>query len=260
VLAAGFPVVFTNVLVGQNGFLTAALIGGTLYLLPVRPVLAGICLGLLTYKPQYGLLFPIVLIAAQRWTTFVSAAVTATLLAVVSGIAFGLESWRAFFHWLPHFSQAFLVEGQATWWKLQSVYAQVRHLGGSEALGWACHWVLTAAIVVVLVLLWRSPVRYSLKAAALALGTLLTTPYLFMYDMMVLAIPVAFLVRIGLKEGFDRFELPALGAVLVLLIAFAMTGIPDGVVANLIVAGLILRRAGAWWRRDPVTTAALSHA
>src|ERR1700733_9374216 len=44
-LAAAFPVVFNNVLVGQNGFLTAALIGGTLYLIPVRPVLAGICLG-----------------------------------------------------------------------------------------------------------------------------------------------------------------------------------------------------------------------
>jgi hypothetical protein len=57
-LAAAFPVVFTNTLVGQNGFLTASLIGGTLYLLPTRPVLAGICLGLLSYKPQYGLLFP----------------------------------------------------------------------------------------------------------------------------------------------------------------------------------------------------------
>ncbi len=64
VLAAAFPVVFNNALVGQNGFLTAALIGGTLYLIPVRPVLAGICLGLLSYKPQYGLLFPLVLIAA----------------------------------------------------------------------------------------------------------------------------------------------------------------------------------------------------
>ena len=57
-LAIAFPMVFSNTLVGQNGFLTAALIGGTLYLMPMRPVLAGICLGLLSYKPQYGLLFP----------------------------------------------------------------------------------------------------------------------------------------------------------------------------------------------------------
>ena len=49
-LALAVPMVFINALVGQNGFLTAALIGGTLYLIPVRPVLAGICLGLLTLQ------------------------------------------------------------------------------------------------------------------------------------------------------------------------------------------------------------------
>jgi hypothetical protein len=65
-LGAAFPVVLANTLVGQNGFLTASLIGGTLYLLPKRPVLAGLCLGLLAYKPQYGLLFPLVLIAASQ--------------------------------------------------------------------------------------------------------------------------------------------------------------------------------------------------
>ena len=62
--------------------------------------------------------------------------------------------------------------------------------------------------------MWRSRISYSLKAAALAIGTLLITPYLFMYDMMVLAIPVAFLVRIGLQSGFRPYELPALGCAL----------------------------------------------
>jgi hypothetical protein len=258
VLAAGFPIVFSNVLVGQNGFLTAALVGGTLYLLPVRPVLAGICLGFLTYKPQYGFLFPIVLIAAQRWTTFVSAAITAVALAALSALAFGIESWQAFFHWLPHFSQAFLVEGKATWWKLQSLYSLVRYLGGSEQLGWAFQWVLTAGVAVVLVLMWRSPVRYSLKAAALAVGTLLTTPYLFMYDIMVLAIAVGFLVRIGLKDGFQPYELPALGAALLLPVVFVLFGIPVGLAANLVVATLILRRAGSWWRREPAESGAVA--
>ncbi|WP_163332008.1 glycosyltransferase 87 family protein, partial [Klebsiella aerogenes] len=51
----GFPTALFNGLVGQNGFLTTALFGGTLQLLPLRPVLAGVCLGLLTYKPQYGI-------------------------------------------------------------------------------------------------------------------------------------------------------------------------------------------------------------
>jgi hypothetical protein len=250
-LALAIPMVFINALVGQNGFLTAALIGGALYLIPVRPVLAGICLGLLTYKPQYGLLFPIALIAAGHWRVVVSAAVTAVVLAGASWLAFGLESWLAFFQWMPKFSQAFLTEGKAPWWKMQSIFALVRYFGGTEPLGWAFHWVLTASVAVVMALIWRSRVPYTLKAAALAAGALLTTPYLFMYDMMVLAIPVAFLVRIGLKTGFRAGELPALGAVAALIVCYLLSGIPTGFTATLVVSTLILRRAGSWWRHEP---------
>jgi arabinofuranan 3-O-arabinosyltransferase len=250
-LGIAFPMVFNNTLVGQNGFLTASLIGGTLYLMPVRPVLAGVCLGLLSYKPQYGLLFPIVLIAASQWTVFFTAAVVAVGMAFVSWLAFGTESWQAFFHWMPMFSQAFLTEGKAPWWKMQSLFAMVRYLGGTEQLAWAFQWVLTASVAVVLALMWRSRVSYSVKAAALAAGTLLTTPYLFIYDMMVLAVPVAFLIRIGLKHGFRPYELPALGWALLLMVSFAFWGEPVGLAATLIVAALVLRRAGPWWRREP---------
>ena len=250
-LALAIPMAFINALVGQNGFLTAALIGGALYLIPIRPVLAGICLGLLTYKPQYGLLFPIVLIAAGHWRVFISAGVTAVVLATASWLAFGTESWLAFFHWIPKFSQTFLTEGKAPWWKLQSIFSLVRYFGGSEPLGWAFQWVLTASVAVVLALMWRSRVPYTMKAAALAAGALLTTPYLFMYDMMVLAIPIAFLVRIGLKTGFRAYELPALGAVVALIGCYMFTGIPTGLGATLVVAALILRRAGSWWQQEP---------
>jgi len=250
-LALAIPMVFINALVGQNGFLTAALIGGALYLIPVRPVLAGICLGLLTYKPQYGLLFPIALIAAGQWRVFVSAAVTAVVLAGASWLVFGVESWLAFFHWMPKFSQAFLTEGRAPWWKMQSMFALVRYFGGTEPLGWAFHWVLTASVAVVMALIWRSRVPYTLKAAALAVGTLLTTPYLFMYDMMVLAIPVAFLIRIGLHSGFRAGELPALGAVAALIVCYLLSGVPTGFTATLVVSTLILCRAGSWWRHEP---------
>jgi len=242
ILALAIPCTFNNALCGQNGFLTAALIGGTLYLLPTRPVLSGICLGLLTYKPQYGLLFPLALIAAAEWRVFVAAAVTAVALAVVSWIAFGTESWQAFFHWMPMFSQAFLTEGKAPWWKLQSLFALVRYFGGSETLGWAFQWVLTGAVAVTVVLIWRSSVRYSLKAASLAAGTLLTTPYLFMYDVTVLAIPVAYLVRIGMSKGFRSYELPALGVAAALLVAFSLSGAPLGLAATLIVFALIVTR------------------
>jgi arabinofuranan 3-O-arabinosyltransferase len=250
-LALAVPFVLINAVAGQNGFLTAALIGGTLYLIPVRPVLAGVCLGLLTYKPQFGLLFPIALIAAGHWRVFASASVTAIAMFLVSWLAFGTESWLAFVHNLPQL-QLSLTEGKAVMGRLQSIYSTVRYFGGTEQLAWAFQFVLTASVAVVLALMWRSRVPYTWKAAALAAGTLLATPYLFMYDMVVLAIPLAFLVRIGLRTGFRRYELPALGGALVLIAAYHIisAGAPTGFGVTLIVSILILARAHSSWRRE----------
>ena len=250
-LAAAFPVVFTNTLVGQNGFLTASLIGGTLVLLPRRPVLSGICLGLLSYKPQYGLLFPLVLIAAAQWRVFFAAGVVAMLLAALSWFVFGIESWQAFVHWMPMFNKAFLVEGRAPWGKMQSIFALTRYFNGPESFAWMLQWIMSGAVAILLALLWRSRnVRYPLKAAALAAGTLLVTPYLFLYDEMVLAIAVAFLVRIGLDEGFERHELPAFGLVAALLMIFPFLGAPTGFAATLVVTALVGWRIGPWWRKQ----------
>lgn len=260
-LALAFPAVFNNILVGQNGFLTAALIGGTLCFIPSRPVLAGICLGMLSYKPQYGLLFPLVLLAAAEWTAFFTAAIVAISMALVSWLAFGTESWQAFFHWMPMFSQAFLTEGKAPWFKLQSIFALVRYFGGSEQLGWIFQGMLTSTVAAVLVLMWRSRMPYALKAAALAAGTLLTTPYLFMYDMVVLAIAIGFLMRVGFEQGFARYELAVLGCVFVLLASFLFLGEPVGLAATVLVTSLTLRRAGRWWRARPaIATLAAAHA
>jgi arabinofuranan 3-O-arabinosyltransferase len=250
-LAAAFPVVFTNTLVGQNGFLTASLIGGTLVLMPRWPVLSGICLGLLSYKPQYGLLFPLVLIAAAQWRVFFTAGVVAVLMAMLSWLAFGTESWQAFFHWMPMFNKAFLVEGRAPWGKMQSIFALTRYFGGPESFAWMLQWIMSATVAVALALLWRSrKVQYPLKAAALVAGTLLVTPYLFLYDEMVLAVAVAFVIRIGLDDGFERYELPALGLVAALLMIYPLLGAPTGFGATLVVAALIGCRVGPWWREQ----------
>jgi len=258
-LAAAFPVVFTNALVGQNGFLTASLIGATLCLMPTRPVLSGICLGLLSYKPQYGLLFPIVLVAASQWKVFFTAAAVAVLMAALSWLAVGTESWQAFFHWMPMFSQAFLTEGRAPWGKMQSIFALVRYFGGTEQLAWIFQWIMSGAVAVVLALLWRNrKASYHLKAASLAAGALLITPYLFLYDLMVLSIAVAFLVRVGLDEGFAPYELPALGLIAALLMIYPLLAAPTGFGATLVAGALIGFRAGPCWRaeRAPSTIAA----
>jgi hypothetical protein len=242
IVGAAFPVVLANTMAGQNGFLTAALLGGTLVLMPARPVLSGICLGLLSYKPQYGLLLPLALIAASQWTTFLAAAATTGALALTSWLAFGTESWQAFFHWMPMFSQAFFTEGRATFYKLQSVFGLVRTFGGSEQLAWTFQWIMSCTVLAGVVTLWRSRADYALKAAALAAGTLLLTPYLFLYDMMVLAVPIGFLLRTGLAEGFRRGELATLACAVGLLIAFPFFEAPLGLGSTLIVAAMIVRR------------------
>ena len=71
-------------------------------------------------------------------------------MASLSWLAFGTESWQAFFHWMPMFNQAFLVEGRAPWGKLQSIFGLVRYFGGTEQLAWIFQWIMSAAVAVVL--------------------------------------------------------------------------------------------------------------
>jgi arabinofuranan 3-O-arabinosyltransferase len=254
-LAFGFPVVLINIWISQNGFLTAALLGGALLFMPVRPVLAGICLGLLTYKPQYGVLFPIVLIATQQWRVFITASVVAIAVGLASWAAFGDAGWIGFLHSLTAAEQAFLSEGRAPWGKMQSIFATVRYFGGGEQAAWIAQIAMTLAVTIGVTALWRSSVRYSLKAAALAAGAILAIPYVFLYDVMVLAVAVAFLVRDGLRFGFRAYEWPLFALAFFLLFIFLGIGAPTGFAATLVIVAIIAGRC-AWpdtaaWRASP---------
>jgi glycosyl transferase family 87 len=250
-LACACPLALHNVMIGQNGFFTAALIGGAICLMPQRSWLAGICVGLLIYKPQYGLLFPLVLIAARQWRSIIAAAITAVAIAGLSWLVFGAETWAAFFDWLPRASQAFLVEGRADFGKMQSVLSLTRYLGGGDALAQTLQWSATGVVAIALVMLWRSRVADEIKGAALATAALLATPYLYSYDMVVLAIPVALILRLGTVSGVLSYELPALGLITALLVAFPFVVAPVGLVAMLVIAGLIARRAAVSWGHEP---------
>jgi arabinofuranan 3-O-arabinosyltransferase len=186
-LACAFPGVVWNVSVGQNGFLTAALMGFALTNLTRRPLVAGMFLGLLTYKPQFGILFPIVLAFERRWRVIAGAAATAGALAAVSLATFGSESWSAFFAWMPVTGAAVFADGRAGLDKLQSVFGVVRWLGGGMTAAWIAQGLLVAGATLALVLLWRRSLAEEIKMAALAVGSLLATPYLYIYDFPVLA-------------------------------------------------------------------------
>ncbi len=240
--ALGFPGAIWNVTAGQNGFLTAALIGGALAFLERHPMLAGCCLGLLTYKPQFGVLFPLVLAASGRWRAFWSAAGMALALAALSWLAFGSAPWLAMLQSLAAANQLVLTDGGVGWNKLQSVFGLVRALGGSETLAWIVHGTFALGCTLALLVLWRGRAPFELKAAALAVGVVLVTPYVFAYDLVVLAVPMAFLLRVSLAHGFMRFEVAGLVTVGALLLSYITMTTQVGLAASLVLALLIARR------------------
>jgi len=242
-LAAAFPPVLANFVVGQNGFLSAGLIGGALILLDRRPIAAGVLIGLLTYKPHLGLLFPIALAAGTRWRVFVSATIVAGALAGASWLAFGNSAWAAFVANIGHTSQVFLSQGQADWAKLQTAFGLTRALGGSEPLAWSVQGVLALLATGATAIVWRSNASEDTKAATLATATMLATPYLYMYDLVVLAVPLAFLLHRGGAHGFLAHETAGIGVACLLLLIFPVVKAPVGFLAVLVVAALVARRA-----------------
>ncbi|KIZ33333.1 MULTISPECIES: glycosyltransferase family 87 protein [Rhodopseudomonas] len=248
-LALAFPAVFVNLGHGHNGFLTAALIGSALALLDRRPILAGVLFGLLSYKPQFGVMIPLVLMLSGRWRSFAAAAVTVLALALATTLAFGWEVWRAFIDSMPFTRHVVLEQGGTGWHKIQSVFAWVRMWGGSVDLAYLIQGAVTATLAVALGWLWRSKAAYPLQAAGLIIASTLATPYSLDYDFVALAPAIAFLAAYGVARGFAPWEKTALALLwLMPLVARSLaeqTLIPLGVPSMLLVFALLIRRAAA---------------
>jgi len=246
-VAAAFPAVFVNIGHGQNGFLTAALLGGALHLLDRRPWLAGLLIGLLAYKPQFGVLIPVALLAGGRWSSIGAAAATVAALVALSFVTLGGGVWHAFADSMTFTQTVVLEQGGTGWEKIQSIFSAVRMWGGSVQLAYAVQIALAAMLAASLAWLWRSDAAFELKAAALAVGSLLATPYVLDYDLVVLGIAVAYLARLGLSEGFRAGEISLLAAawlapLLSRYVAQAIA-IPPGLFVLLALYVFILRRA-----------------
>jgi alpha-1,2-mannosyltransferase len=246
-LALAFPAVFVNLGHGHNGFLTAALIGAALARLDRSPALAGVLLGLLAYKPQFGLLFPVVLVASGRWRVFAAAAATVAALATITTVALGASVWEAFLDSIHFTRTVVLKNGETGWQKIQSVFSVVRMWGGTVALACAVQVSVTLALAAAMAWLWRAPVDFALKAAGLVIAAVLATPYSLDYDMTALAPAIAFLVVHGMRCGFAPYEKSALAMLwiaplLARSLAQAMV-LPVGVLAMAAMLILVLHRA-----------------
>ena len=246
-IAAAFPAGFINIGHGHNGFLTAALLGGALHLLDRRPWLAGVLVGLLIYKPQFGILIPIALLASGRWRTIGAAVTTIACLLALSLITLGGEVWHAFADSMTFTQTVVLEQGGTGWEKIQSIFSAMRMWGGSIQLAYAVQIALALSLAASLAWLWRSETAFELKAAALAVGSLLATPYVLDYDLVVAGIAIAYFARLGLDQGFRAGEISLLAAAWIAPLLSRgiaqVTALPLGLVVLLTLYVFIFRRA-----------------
>jgi alpha-1,2-mannosyltransferase len=244
-VAAAFPAVFINLGHGQNGLLTAGLLGGALVTWE-RPIISGLCIGLLSYKPQFALVIPVALLAAGRWRTIASAALTTIALVAVSWLCFGTESWTAFLASTEMSRKVLLEQGSVGFEKLQSAFAVVRLLGGGVPLSYAVQGVVSALAVLATALTWRTSKNHALKAALLVAATALASPHLVDYDLVMLAPALAFLTHVMLEDGARNYEKSLMAFVWVapLLVrsVAGLAGVPVGLLSTLTLFALVLRR------------------
>jgi Glycosyltransferase family 87 len=239
VIAAIAPFcVAVNVDFGHNGFLTAALIGLTLACLERGPWLSGIFLGLLTYKPQFGVLFPVALLASRNWQVLTSAAVLSVFLALAAAFAFGFEGWVHFLHALLD-RQSTLSPDAAVPLALHSVFGLLRWAEASASISWVGHIFVGAIATFTVFAVWANRTPFALKAAFLCIGSALVSPYILFYDLCILPIAVAFLVRDGMSRGFLRGERTLF---FLCFVAFFLVQVPIGPVVCAALFFLCVRR------------------
>ncbi len=241
-----FPALFVNIAHGQNGFFSAALIGGGLLAMEAKPVLAGLLFGLMAFKPHLALVIPFALVFARRWTTLAVAGVTAAGFCALSLIVFGAPAWAGFFA-DSSFARSSLENNLVGDEKMQSVFAAARLLHQSIAFAWGAQIATAICVVAALWVLQQRALRSVGEAPAVVCAGLLASPFLLDYDLTLMAIPLVWLLGQGLRAGFLPFEKAVMAlAFLLPLISRVLAGAVGLPLAPLTIAALFaltMRRA-----------------
>jgi hypothetical protein len=226
-IAFSLPFLSANLFSGQTGTLTAVFFLGAAYFWRTRPILAGICIGLLAIKPQMGLLMPFALIASGQWRVVAAAATTVLSLIVLSTVWLGAAIWTDYLRMSLLFGQ-FISGGYDQIRQLAvGPYVSLQGAGMPAALaGFFQVAVSIAVLTAIIQAFWRwksskhelgkEDGRLDLRLALLAAGTLLTTPYSLSYDTPLLMLSIIPLLARSWRNGWDGIELASVTALLVL--------------------------------------------
>jgi hypothetical protein len=204
------PASAVSFLVGQNGFLVAALMLGGVRLLRPRPLLAGALLAGVGIKPQLAPLIPFALLFGGHWRALVGAALMAVVLVLATSLAFGMDAWA---DWLDTLGGHRIAAGRDVLLQMMpTVTSAVLLLGGASRLALPAQ---AAGVAAALLALWRVRRRDDTEArAVLPVATLLATPYAFHYDLPMVtgAVLAVIAARMAAAGRFGGVEFPLLVA------------------------------------------------
>ena len=243
-LALAFPAVFMNAFHGQNGFLNTAVLGFGLLLLEEQAFGAGLILGLLVYKPHFGVLLPLLFVVTGNWRAFLGACVSASLMIALSFAAFGAAPWLTFVDNLP-LVRSLLESGYLPWPKIPSWFVTLRYLGVPQTVAYAVHGAVAVGVSAAMLRAWRRAGPRPLKLAMTVLAVISVSPYMFDYDLVLLALPIAWVAEYGRTTPLPPGTKAALALAFITPIVF--TPIASAVHLQLM-APAILVFFGAVWR------------
>lgn len=213
----------------QTGLLTGALLVGGAALVGKRPLLAGALLGALIIKPHLALLMPFWLAGAGQWRAFAAAGASAASLILLAWLAFGSATMLAYTtSWDA--SAAIMAAADADLYlRMATPYSQLS-LFAPESAALTVQAAVTLGLIVLALLAGKRMGGDSLGSAALVLAaSALASPYLFNYDLPFLILPLLWLVREGLRDGFRPYEKLALVLVFAAPYATRAAALPLGV-------------------------------
>jgi len=204
-LALAFPGTLITALSGQNGLLTAALMGFGLALLARRPVRAGVVLGMLCIKPHLAVLIPLALLCSRSWKALAATAATAATMSVLAVWFFGTDTIVAFVHGIG-VVEGFVNTGSKLLPRIPTFYSMAKLSQMPAVAAYALQAFSACAAMASVVYVWSRPSAHELRAATLVCATLAFSLYLYDYDLTWYGLVVAWYGRYGLVHGFRHYE------------------------------------------------------
>lgn len=221
------PLAWCNIVLGQNGLLTAALFIGGLRLAHSRPIIAGILIGCLAYKPTLAVLIPFALLFERRWTVIISATITLLILCVLPILIWGSHVWGDYLQQAVPF-QGLLLEhgtGLAQTMKL-TPFMSMRLLGyeiGTAYLVQTLFSLVTLFTIAIYFLKRKFSNQFtSLDILILAIATILIVPYTHFYDLTLMTGGILLLAK---QDIVKHESLPYKSYTFTLLYMMPITGL-----------------------------------